>query len=53
MIGPIHPVAKTGHFTKGAISLTVNGTIKQNSDLEHDDLECRRADRQIVARRSS
>jgi 2-keto-4-pentenoate hydratase/2-oxohepta-3-ene-1,7-dioic acid hydratase in catechol pathway len=33
VIGPIHPVAKVGHFTKGAISLAVNGTVRQNSDL--------------------
>jgi fumarylpyruvate hydrolase len=33
VIGPIHPVTKTGHFAKGAISLAVNGTVKQNSDL--------------------
>jgi fumarylpyruvate hydrolase len=33
-IGPIHPVAKTGHFTKGAISLAVNGTEKQKADLQ-------------------
>jgi 2-keto-4-pentenoate hydratase/2-oxohepta-3-ene-1,7-dioic acid hydratase in catechol pathway len=33
VLGPIHPVTKTGHFTKGAISLAVNGTVKQNSDL--------------------
>ena len=33
-IGPIHPVEKVGHFTKGAISLAVNGTVKQNADLE-------------------
>jgi len=32
-IGPIHPVAKTGHFTKGDISLSVNGTVRQKSDL--------------------
>jgi fumarylpyruvate hydrolase len=32
-LGPIHPVAQTGHFTKGAISLAVNGKIRQNSDL--------------------
>jgi 2-keto-4-pentenoate hydratase/2-oxohepta-3-ene-1,7-dioic acid hydratase in catechol pathway len=32
-IGPIHPLAKTGHFTKGAISLSVNGVVRQNSDL--------------------
>ncbi len=34
-IGPIHPVAQTGHFAKGAISLAVNGVVKQNSDLTH------------------
>jgi fumarylpyruvate hydrolase len=32
-IGPIHPVDKTGHFAKGAISLAVNGTIKQNANI--------------------
>src|SRR6266478_5817168 len=35
VLGPIHPVAKTGHFTKGAISLAVNDTIKQNSTLQN------------------
>ncbi|NVN86431.1 MAG: fumarylacetoacetate hydrolase family protein [Rhodopseudomonas sp.] len=35
VLGPIHPVAKTGHLTKGAISLAVNGTVKQNSDLRN------------------
>jgi 2-keto-4-pentenoate hydratase/2-oxohepta-3-ene-1,7-dioic acid hydratase in catechol pathway len=34
VIGPIHPVAKVGHFTKGAISLAVNGAVRQSSDLE-------------------
>jgi fumarylpyruvate hydrolase len=34
VLGPIHPVSKTGHFTKGAISLAVNGTVRQNSDLD-------------------
>ena len=34
VIGPIYPVAKSGHFTKGAISLAVNGTVRQSSDLE-------------------
>lgn len=33
VLAPIHPVSKTGHFTKGAISLAVNGTVRQNSDL--------------------
>ena len=32
-IGPIHPVAKSGHFNTGEISLTVNGTVKQKADL--------------------
>ncbi len=32
-IGPIHPVAQVGHFVKGGISLTVNGTVKQKADL--------------------
>jgi 2-keto-4-pentenoate hydratase/2-oxohepta-3-ene-1,7-dioic acid hydratase in catechol pathway len=34
VIGPIHPVTKTGHFSKGAISLAVNGTVRQSSDLD-------------------
>src|SRR5476651_750225 len=34
VLGPIHPVAKTGHFTKGAISLAVNGTVRQDSNLD-------------------
>jgi fumarylpyruvate hydrolase len=34
-IGPIHPVEKVGHFTRGAILLAVNGTEKQNATLEH------------------
>src|SRR5438270_6269704 len=34
VLGPIHPAGKTGHFTKGAISLAVNGTVRQNSDLD-------------------
>lgn len=33
-LGPIHPATQTGHFTKGAISLAVNGKIRQNSDLD-------------------
>jgi fumarylpyruvate hydrolase len=32
-IGPIHRVAQTGHFTKGAIWLKVNGQTKQSADL--------------------
>jgi fumarylpyruvate hydrolase len=34
VLGPIHPVTKTGHFTKGAISLAVNGTVRQESNLD-------------------
>src|SRR6195952_4868158 len=33
VIGPLHPAAKTGHFSKGAISLAVNGNVKQSSNL--------------------
>lgn len=33
-LGPIHPVSQTGHFTKGAIWLKVNGAMRQNSDLD-------------------
>ncbi|WP_284426286.1 fumarylacetoacetate hydrolase family protein [Acidovorax sp. SUPP1855] len=32
-IGPIHRTAQTGHFPKGAITLSVNGTVKQSADL--------------------
>jgi len=32
-MGPVHPVALTGHLTKGAISLAVNGNVRQKSDL--------------------
>ena len=32
-IGPIHRVDGTGHFLKGAITLSVNGTVKQSADL--------------------
>jgi 2-keto-4-pentenoate hydratase/2-oxohepta-3-ene-1,7-dioic acid hydratase in catechol pathway len=34
VIGPLHPVDKTGHVEKGAISLAVNGTVKQSSTLD-------------------
>jgi fumarylpyruvate hydrolase len=33
-IGPIHPVARTGHFKQGAIRLKVNGVTKQEADLK-------------------
>ncbi|HYH36891.1 MAG TPA: fumarylacetoacetate hydrolase family protein [Azospirillum sp.] len=32
-IGPLHPVEKVGHFTKGKIQLQVNGQVKQDADL--------------------
>ena len=35
VLGPVHPASKTGHFTKGGISLAVNGAVKQNSDLKN------------------
>ena len=33
-IGPIHPVALTGHFKEGTIWLKVNGVTKQNANLK-------------------
>ena len=32
-MGPLHRVADVGHFTKGAITLKVNGVTKQSADL--------------------
>ena len=32
-IGVLHPVETVGHFTKGEITLAVNGVIKQKADL--------------------
>jgi 2-keto-4-pentenoate hydratase/2-oxohepta-3-ene-1,7-dioic acid hydratase in catechol pathway len=34
VLGPIRPVSKVGHLAKGAISLAVNGVVRQNSDLD-------------------
>ena len=34
VVGPIHPATSIGHLTKGAISLTINGKIRQSSDLD-------------------
>jgi fumarylpyruvate hydrolase len=34
VLGPIHPVSKVGHLAKGAISLAVNGAVRQSSDLD-------------------
>ena len=33
VIGPLHPVAQTGHIGTGRISLSVNGVLRQDSDL--------------------
>ena len=32
--GPLHPAAGTGHPTAGAIRLTVNGTVRQDGNLD-------------------
>ncbi len=32
-MGPLHRVADVGHFMQGAISLKVNGVVKQSADL--------------------
>lgn len=32
-LGPIHPATEVGHIEKGNIRLTVNGDVKQDSDL--------------------
>jgi len=34
VIGPLHPAAQIGHFKDGAIWLKVNGTTKQNANLD-------------------
>jgi 2-keto-4-pentenoate hydratase/2-oxohepta-3-ene-1,7-dioic acid hydratase in catechol pathway len=34
-MGPIHLAEKTGHLAKGRIALSVNGAVKQNSDLSN------------------
>jgi fumarylpyruvate hydrolase len=33
IVSHLHPASTTGHFTKGAITLKVNGQVKQSSDL--------------------
>lgn len=33
VIGPVHPASATGPFTRGAIELSVNGKVRQSSDL--------------------
>jgi len=32
-VGPIHPVSETGHLSDGRITLTVNGELRQEGDL--------------------
>jgi fumarylpyruvate hydrolase len=32
-VGPLHPVARIGHPSSGALSLTVDGTVRQQADL--------------------
>jgi len=32
--GAVHPAAQVGHITKGAIQITVNGQVKQKSDID-------------------
>src|SRR5574337_1906814 len=32
-IGPVHPIARTGRLVRGAITLEVNGTVRQKGDL--------------------
>src|SRR5438477_1405920 len=34
VLSPLQPAAKTGHFTRGAIWLKVNGNVKQNANLD-------------------
>ena len=34
-LGPIHPVASVGHFESAGLWLTVNGEMKQKSDVSH------------------
>ena len=31
--GPVHPVAQSGHYTKGRIATLVNGNIRQEADI--------------------
>jgi len=33
VIGPVHPVDQVGHPSRGAITLTVNGEIRQQADI--------------------
>jgi len=33
VVGPVHPVSAVGHLTSGAITCTVNDTLRQSGDL--------------------
>ena len=33
VVGPVHPVDRVGHPSRGAITLTVNGEIRQQADI--------------------
>jgi len=33
VIGPVHPVETVGHLTDGSLRLTVDGTVRQDADL--------------------
>ena len=32
-VGPVHPVSEVGHLSEGRITLRVNGTLRQEGDL--------------------
>ena len=32
-VGPVHPVSSVGHLSEGSITLKVNGTLRQDGDL--------------------
>lgn len=47
-VGPIHPVSEVGYLNEGRITLKVNGDLRQDGDLNPDDLEGFRADSLFV-----
>ena len=32
-VGPVHPISEVGHLDQGKITLTVNGEVRQEGDL--------------------
>ena len=34
-VGPVHPASAVGHLSDGRIALNVNGTLRQEGDLNH------------------